>query len=130
MAKIQKENEELKAAKTETVKLMTSVQSPAGVPARRGLGWDIDSDYSRPRGDHFPVGSYGHTGFTGVCIWIDPYSRTFWMLFANRVHPDRSGNILPLQRKLATLAAEAITDFDFQDVPGALPPRAGSTPRP
>lgn len=110
--------------KPETVRLMTSVQSPPEVAARRGLGWDIDSDYSRPRGSLFPRGSYGHTGFTGVCLWIDPFSESFWMLFTNRVHPDRSGNVLPLQRTLANLAAEAITDFDFQNVPGALPPRS------
>jgi CubicO group peptidase (beta-lactamase class C family) len=109
--------------KPNTVRLMTSVQSPPGVEARRGLGWDIDSDYSRPRGSIFPLGSYGHTGFTGVCLWIDPFSKSFWMLFANRVHPDRSGNILPLQRTLANLSAQAITDFDFDHVPGALAPR-------
>ena len=68
--------------KPETVKLMTSVQSPGHVRARRGLGWDIDSDYSRPRGDLFPIGSFGHTGFTGVCLWIDPFSQTFWMFLS------------------------------------------------
>jgi CubicO group peptidase (beta-lactamase class C family) len=112
----------------DTVRLMTSVQSPAQVAARRGLGWDIDSDYSRPRGNIFPLGSYGHTGFTGVCLWIDPFSASFWMLFTNRVHPDRSGNILPLQRTLATFSAQAITDFDFTHVPGALPPRQTNAP--
>ncbi len=112
--------------KPETIQMMTTVQSPTEVSARRGLGWDIDSDYSRPRGDLFPIGSFGHTGFTGVCLWIDPFSKSFWMLFANRVHPDRSGNILPLQRKLATLAAESIVDFDFHDVPGALRPQTNS----
>ena len=112
--------------KPDTVRLMTSVQSPSTVPARRGLGWDIDSDYSRPRGSVFPLGSYGHTGFTGVCLWIDPFSQSFWMLFANRVHPDRSGNVLPLQRTLANLSGEAITDFDFVDVPGALSPRTNA----
>ena len=51
--------------KPETVKLMTSVQSPEGVTARRGLGWDIDSPYNGPRGKIFPLGSYGHTGLDG-----------------------------------------------------------------
>jgi CubicO group peptidase (beta-lactamase class C family) len=118
----------VRVLKPQTVRLMTSVQSPGAVPARRGLGWDIDSDYSRPRGNVFPVGSYGHTGFTGVCLWVDPFSKTFWMFFANRVHPDRSGNVLPLQRTLATLAAEAVTDFDFSHVVGALPPRSTNSP--
>jgi CubicO group peptidase (beta-lactamase class C family) len=51
-----------------TVKLMTAVNSPAGIAARRGLGWDIDSPYSKPRGAHFAVGGYGHTGWTGSSI--------------------------------------------------------------
>lgn len=98
--------------KPETVKMMTTVQSPESVPARRGLGWDIDSGYSRPRGETFPVGSYGHTGFTGTCLWIDPFSDTFWILLSNRVHPNGKGNILPLQGTLGTLAGEALSNLD------------------
>ena len=90
----------------ETVAAMTSVQSPATLVAKRGFGWDIDTGYSR-RGDLFPPGSYGHTGFTGTAIWIDPFSKTFWILLTNRVHPDGKGNILSLQKTFSTLAAEA-----------------------
>jgi CubicO group peptidase (beta-lactamase class C family) len=107
----------------ETVEKMRSVQTPEKVNARRGLGWDIDSQFSRPRGSLFPLGSFGHTGWTGTCIWIDPFSESFWLLLSNRVHPDGQGNVLQLQRDLGTLAAEAIRGFDFSDVPGALPPR-------
>lgn len=106
----------------ETVRLMTSVQTPGKLAVRRGLGWDIDSGYSRPRGHFFPLGSYGHTGFTGTCLWIDPYSKTFWMFLSNRLHPNGRGNVLPLQARLADLAAEAVNDFDFTVVPGALVP--------
>jgi CubicO group peptidase (beta-lactamase class C family) len=106
-----------------TVELMTIVQSPGHVRARRGLGWDIDSEFSRPRGDLFPIGSFGHTGFTGVCLWIDPFSQTFWIFLSNRIHPDLSGNIYSLQKNLATLAAEAVIGFDFRNVPGALTPQ-------
>jgi uncharacterized protein YbbC (DUF1343 family)/CubicO group peptidase (beta-lactamase class C family) len=109
--------------KPETVKLMTSVQSPGVVEARRGLGWDIDSGYSRPRGKLFPVGSYGHTGWTGTCLWIDPFSKAFWIFLSHRVHPDGKGNILPLQLALGTYAAMAIDGFDFANVAGALPIR-------
>jgi len=115
--------------KAETVNLMTSVQSPGHVRARRGLGWDIDSDFSRPRGDLFPIGSFGHTGFTGVCLWIDPFSQTFWMFLSNRIHPDPSGNIYPLQRTLATLAAEAVVGFDFRHVPETLTPQTTNDER-
>src|SRR5207249_9600583 len=101
------EREGTRIFKPETVKLMTSIQSPETVPARRGLGWDIDSGYSGPRGKLFPLGSYGHTGFTGTSLWIDPFSETFWIFLSNRVHPDGKGNILPLQAALANLDAEA-----------------------
>ena len=90
----------------EIVSAMTAVQSPAEVTAKRGFGWDIDTGYSR-RGDIFPLGSYGHTGFTGTALWIDPYSKTFWILLSNRVHPDGQGNITALQKNLSSLAARA-----------------------
>lgn len=107
--------------KEETVKLMTSVQSPAGLP-RRGLGWDIDSPYGGPRGALFPVGSFGHTGWTGTRLWIDPFSRTFVIFLSNRNHPTEKGNVIGLQYQLGTLSALSITDFDFTRVSNALPP--------
>ncbi len=110
----------------ETVRLMTSVQSPAGSWNRRGLGWDIDSAYARPRGSVFPVGSYGHTGFTGCIFWVDPFSKTFYVFLSNRVHPDGSGNILPLYGTLGTLSAQAAAGFDFGKVSDALLPRGHS----
>lgn len=110
--------------KPETVKLMTTVQSPPAVPERRGLGWDIDSPYNGPRGNIFPLGSYGHTGWTGGSLWIDPFSKTFVIFLSNRNHPTEAGNVLPLRRRLGTLAAEAVVGFDFENVPGALQPRA------
>ena len=93
--------------KPETVAKMTSIQSSPNVAGRRGFGWDIDTGYSR-RGELFPLGSYGHTGFTGTAIWIDPYSETFWVLMSNRVHPDGKGNVLTLQKTVSTLAGEAV----------------------
>ena len=107
--------------KPETVKAMTSVQSPPGLP-RRGFGWDIDSPYAGPRGGIFPVGSYGHTGWTGTRIWIDPFSKTSTIFLSNRNHPDENGSVIPLQHELGTLAARAVEGFDFQKVPGALAP--------
>jgi CubicO group peptidase (beta-lactamase class C family) len=92
----------------ESVRLMTTVQSPAGIEALRGLGMDINSPYAvRPRGTLFPVGSYGHTGFTGCVLWIAPGSRTFYVLLSNRVYPDDKSNVLELYTRLGTLAAQA-----------------------
>ncbi|HET7437638.1 MAG TPA: exo-beta-N-acetylmuramidase NamZ domain-containing protein [Thermoanaerobaculia bacterium] len=92
----------------ETIRAMTSVQSPPDVLIRRAAGFDIDSGYSRPRGDHFPVGSFGHTGFTGTMLWIDPASRTFYVFMSNRVHPDGRGSVTSLQCQLGTLVAESV----------------------
>lgn len=107
--------------KPETVDLMTSVQTPASLTVRRGLGWDIDSGYSGPRGDVFPVGSYGHTGWTGGSLWVDPFSQTFIIFLSNRNHPSENGSVGALRAKLGTLAAESVRDFNFASVPGALP---------
>ena len=108
--------------KADTVKMMTSVQTPEGMEDRRGFGWDIDSGFSRPRGEHFPRGSYGHTGWTGNAFWMDPFSKSFYIFLSNRVHPNGKGDVLKLYATMGTLAAEAVDGFDFGLVPGELPP--------
>ncbi len=90
-----------------TVAEMTRVQNDGS--DLRGLGWDIDSRFSANRGRWFPAGaSFGHTGYTGTSIWIDPGAKAFVIFFTNRVHPDDKANITPLRRALDTLAAEAM----------------------
>jgi uncharacterized protein YbbC (DUF1343 family) len=93
--------------KPETVAEMTRPQTDG--TDRRGLGWDIDSRFSGPRGRWFPAGqTYGHTGFTGPSIWIDPASHAFVIFLCNRVHPDGKGDVVAMRRTLGTLAGEAI----------------------
>jgi uncharacterized protein YbbC (DUF1343 family) len=92
-----------------TIALFTSNAAPAGQPIQRGLGWDIDSQYSSNRGDLFPRGtSYGHTGFTGPSIWIDPASKSYVVIMTNRVHPKGGRSINEWRRKVATIAAEGL----------------------
>lgn len=105
-----------------TVRQMTSVQSPPGLP-RRGLGWDLDSPYAGQRGSLFPLGGYGHTGWTGTSMWVDPFSETFVLLLSNRNHPTEDGSVLALRREVGTLAARAVRRFDFASVRGALSPQ-------
>jgi uncharacterized protein YbbC (DUF1343 family)/CubicO group peptidase (beta-lactamase class C family) len=90
-----------------TVKKFTAPQTPADQPILRGFGWDIDSPFSSNRGELFPIGSYGHTGFTGTSIWMDPSTNTYVILLANSVHPHRGKNLTPLRSKVATIAAAA-----------------------
>ncbi|XOV73231.1 MAG: exo-beta-N-acetylmuramidase NamZ domain-containing protein [Verrucomicrobiota bacterium] len=103
--------DDVRVFRPETVDLMTHVQSPAEADAQRGLGWDIASPYSSPRGHHFPIGSYGHTGWTGTSIWIVPQTDTFLIFLSNRNHPTEDGTVVALRRTLATIAAEAIPGY-------------------
>ena len=93
---------------TETVRRMTAVATPATLAEKRTLGWDLDTTYSRPRGG-FPAGnSYGHTGFTGCCLWIDPASQAFFVLLSNRLHETDPGtDSRELYAALGSHAAEA-----------------------
>ena len=91
------------------VERMTSPASPAGEANIRGLGWDVDSSYSSNRGEFLPLGSYGHTGFTGTSLWIDPASRVFVVFLSNRVHPDGRGDVTPLRARVASIVASSLT---------------------
>ena len=92
-----------------TVELMTTPQQPAAVSSGvRGLGWDIDTYQSTPRGVIFPVGSFGHTGFTGVTLWMDPGSDTYVVVLANVIHQRGGPPIAPLSGEIATAAARAL----------------------
>lgn len=91
-----------------TVRTFTSPQSPPGKSDVRGLGWDIDSRFSGNRGDLFPIGSYGHTGFTGTSIWIDPYSKSWVILLANSVHPRLRPPITSIRGRVANAAAAGL----------------------
>ncbi|WP_170921161.1 exo-beta-N-acetylmuramidase NamZ domain-containing protein [Enhydrobacter aerosaccus] len=88
----------------ESIAAMTRPQSPPGQPALRGLGWDIDSPYSDRFSPFFSTRSFGHTGYTGTAIWIDPETRSFLIVLSNRLHPDGRGDILPMLRRIARVA--------------------------
>ena len=92
----------------ELVEKMTTPQQPPTATVLRGFGWDIDSPFSSNRGELLPVGSFGHTGFTGTSMWIDPTTRTFVILLANSVHPRGKGSAVALRSKVATAVAAAL----------------------
>jgi uncharacterized protein YbbC (DUF1343 family)/CubicO group peptidase (beta-lactamase class C family) len=90
-----------------TVAKFVSPQTPPDQPILRGLGWDLDSPHSANRGELFPLGSFGHTGYTGTSIWIDPATQSYVILMTNRVHPDDSNGqaVTALRGRVATMAA-------------------------
>ncbi len=94
--------------KPETVRLMTAIATPAGMAEQRALGWDVNTSYSRLRGG-FPAGaSFGHTGFTGCCLWLDPASGAFYVFLSSRLHEtDRDQDARRLYEILGGHAARA-----------------------
>lgn len=95
--------------KQATAELMTTPQQPASVTeGSRGFGWDIDTAYSRPRGAIFPVGSFGHVGFTGVSLWLDPGSDSYVIVLANVIHQPGGPPIVTLSGNVATASALAL----------------------
>lgn len=97
----------------ETVKIMTEAHDvPRG---QRTFGWDMATSYSSNRGDAFPRGkSFGHTGFTGTSIWIDPASKSAVIILTNRVHPNDKGNVGRLRSQVATLLGGALLGTSVQ----------------
>ena len=98
----------------QTIAKMTAPYVVSETGATRGLGWDMNSSFSANRGEFFPLGSFGHTGFTGTSIWIDRVTNTFVVFLSNRVHPDGKGDVTPLRAKVATIAASSIEDVPVE----------------
>ncbi len=99
-----------------TVRKFTSPATPPDQPILRGLGWDIDSTFSSNRGELYPIGSYGHTGFTGTSVWMDPSTHSYVILLTNVVHPKRGKSLSSLRSRVATIVAASVGI----DAPGVL----------
>ena len=89
---------------------MTSPATPPEMVDARGFGWDFDSRFSSNAGELFPVGSFGHTGFTGTSLWIDPLTGVSVVFLSSRLHPDGKGDVTPLRARVATAVASAVVD--------------------
>ena len=93
----------------QSVEKMTTPEQPANAASLRGFGWDIDSPYSTNRGELLPVGSFGHTGFTGTSLWMDPVTDTYIILLTNAVHPRGGTSMVSLRSRVATAVVSALT---------------------
>jgi uncharacterized protein YbbC (DUF1343 family)/CubicO group peptidase (beta-lactamase class C family) len=92
-----------------TVEKMSTPQQPPTAASLRGLGWDIDSPFATNRGEFLPVGSFGHTGFTGTSIWIDQVTNSYIILLANSVHPHgHNSEIISLRARVASAAVQSM----------------------
>jgi len=135
-------NEGSPLLRRETVREFTKIAVPArrGVSART-LGWEAlpTGEETSSAGSLFGPRSYGHTGWTGPSLWIDPITRTFVIFLANRVHPDGKGDVVKLRGRIATVVAAALADAapppgvrlvggDFGANPAVVPPPRTTAP--
>ncbi len=92
-----------------SIQKMSTPQQPPTSASLRGIGWDLDSPFATNRGEFYPVGSFGHTGFTGTSIWIDPVTNSYVILLANAVHPHGHNTaIVSLRAHVASAVAQAL----------------------
>lgn len=108
----------------DTVKAMAQANSPAGKLPSRGLGWAIRS-LSGNWSEMLPAGSFGHKGFTGTLLWIDPETRTYLIVLSNRVYPDGEAGQETLRDKLFALVVQA-TGRPAPRMPSEAHPRSAA----
>lgn len=89
-----------------SIREMTRARDVAG--QERGLGWDMRSKYSSNRGELYSRSAFGHGGFTGTAMWIDPELDLFVVFLSSRLHPDGKGSVNDLAGRIGTVAAGAI----------------------
>lgn len=91
---------------TRTVRQMTAPYFSRGGKVIRGLGWDIVSPFSTPRGGFFSRSSFGHTGYSGSSLWIDGEAGIFVILLTSRLDYRKKGEFNQVRGDLSTFAAE------------------------
>jgi CubicO group peptidase (beta-lactamase class C family) len=84
----------------DSVVRMTASASPPAAARARGLGWDLSTPLGLDDAARCPGRSYGHTGFTGTMIWIDPASQTYVIVLSNRTYPNGRGDAQPLRKAI------------------------------
>jgi uncharacterized protein YbbC (DUF1343 family)/CubicO group peptidase (beta-lactamase class C family) len=105
----------------QTIENMTLAQSPGGRSPLRGFGWNIDAPLVSNRDALYPVGSYGHKGFTGTFLWIDPVSNIYIIILTNRVHPYGKGDAEPLRDRIMTVVSKAIGSLSEKQITARRP---------
>jgi CubicO group peptidase (beta-lactamase class C family) len=90
----------------------------------RGLGWDIEAPFCSNR-EAFSAGAYGHLGYTGTAIWIDPVSDTYIIVLTNRVHPDGKGDVKELRAGIKSIVSQALGPVSCGQILSKLPSLSG-----
>ena len=104
----------------ETVLQMTSPQSPFR-KTPHGLGWDLEPAFLSDSGGMTQMPSYGHLGYTGTALWIDPITKTYIILLTNRVYPNDKGNVKALRADVRETVSKALGPLPEDMTVHALP---------
>ncbi len=112
----------------ETVEQMTLPQSPAGKKRRHGLGWDLGAPFAANAGTLSPLGAYGHLGYTGTALWIDPVTKIYLIILTNRVHPHGGGDVKALRAQIKATLAQSLGPLTHRQLLDARPALAASLP--
>ena len=115
--------------KSSTIEMMTTPQSPPDHTPLRGLGWDIAAPFASNRDELDPEGSYGHKGYTGTFIWIDPVSHSYVIILTNRVHPNGRGDAEPLRKNVIELVSRVSRPLSNEQVFARRPVLKGIHPQ-
>ena len=108
-----------------TVGEMTSAQKPSDKKNLRGFGWALEAPFVPNRKGLFPAGAYGHVGYTGTALWIDPLTDTYIIVLTNRVHPDGKGDVKALRAEIKAAVADALGPPPAEQAPADLQPAEG-----
>ncbi len=92
-----------------SIELMTHPASPAGGAHARGLGWDLGEPFVRAPVPNGVAPSFGHTGFTGTMLWLDPASQTYVVILSNRTYPDGHGDAQPLRQAILGRVSQSLS---------------------
>ncbi len=92
----------------ETIGMMTRPQSPPGKTRLRGLGWDLEQSFEKEPKPVLPAGSYGHLGYTGTSLWIDPADKTYIIILTNRLYSKGGGDVRALRSEITQVVADAL----------------------
>ncbi|MDH5297507.1 MAG: DUF1343 domain-containing protein [Desulfobulbaceae bacterium] len=120
------EGEGTRLLRPETVEAMTAPQSPLEGATLRGFGWALEAPFASNRLGLVPIGAYGHTGYTGTSLWIDPVSDLFVIILTNRVYPDDRGDVRPLRKEVAALVASAMGPMNGDEITAGRPALASA----
>lgn len=105
----------------DSIESMTLPQSPVEKKTLRGLGWDIDAPLVSNREDLPPVGAYGHLGYTGTAVWIDPVTEIYVIVLTNRVHPYGKGDVKELRARIKESVSKAVGYVPAEQVIASRP---------